>query len=317
MTDLDQNIFVAGHHGMVGSAIVRTLQYRGYRHLMTREHKELDLENQSQVTHFFCTQQIDTVYLAAAKVGGILANQTYPVDFLYRNLMIQCNVIHAAFASGVKHLLFLGSSCIYPKFAPQPLKEEALLTSALEPSNEAYAIAKIAGLKLCEAYNRQYGTRYISAMPTNLYGQNDNYDLQNSHVLPALIHKFHQAREQNAPSVPIWGSGKPRREFLYVDDLAKACIMLMESDVASGVYNVGVGKDVSITELAHIVAHTVGYHGELTYDTTKPDGTPQKRLDVSRIHALGWRAEISLTQGIQTTYRHYLKQAAAQLVPLV
>jgi GDP-L-fucose synthase len=316
MADLEQHIYVAGHRGMVGSAIVRELRQRGYRRIVTRRHDELDLENQNQVNRFFCTQRVDMVYLAAAKVGGILANHNYPVDFLYRNLMMQCNVIHAAFAAGVRRLLFLGSSCIYPKLAPQPMREDVLLTGPLEPTNEPYAIAKIAGLKLCEAYNRQHGARYLCAMPTNLYGPNDNYDLDNSHVLPALIRKFHEAREQGSPAVTIWGTGRPRREFLHVDDLARACVMLMESDNAEGIYNIGVGTDVSIAELAGIVAQAVGYHGELVYDTSKPDGTPRKLLDVSRIHALGWRAEMGLRQGIESTYHDYLRHAAGQALPL-
>ncbi|OZI59599.1 GDP-L-fucose synthase [Bordetella genomosp. 11] len=316
MADLDQYVFVAGHRGMVGSAIERELRQRGYRNIVTRLHSELDLENQNQVNRFFCTQRVDTVYLAAAKVGGILANQNHPVDFLYRNLMMECNVIRAAHAAGVRRLLFLGSSCIYPKLAPQPMREEVLLTGPLEPTNEAYAIAKIAGLKLCEAYNRQYGARYLCAMPTNLYGPNDNYDLENSHVLPALIRKFHEAREQGSPTVTIWGTGKPRREFLHVDDLARACVMLAESDRAEGVYNVGVGSDVSIAELAAMVAQVVGYHGELVYDTGKPDGTPRKLLDVSRIQALGWRPEMGLRQGIESTYHDYLRHAARQALPL-
>jgi GDP-L-fucose synthase len=316
MADLEQHVYVAGHRGMVGSAIVRELRQRGYRRIVTRRHDELDLENQNQVNRFFCTQRVDMVYLAAAKVGGILANHNYPVDFLYRNLMMQCNVIHAAFAAGVRRLLFLGSSCIYPKLAPQPMREDVLLTGPLEPTNEPYAIAKIAGLKLCEAYNRQHGARYLCAMPTNLYGPNDNYDLDNSHVLPALIRKFHEAREQGSPAVTIWGTGRPRREFLHVDDLARACVMLMESDNAEGIYNIGVGTDVSIAELAGIVAQAVGYHGELVYDTSKPDGTPRKLLDVSRIHALGWRAEMGLRQGIESTYHDYLRHAAGQALPL-
>ncbi|OZI23298.1 GDP-fucose synthetase [Bordetella genomosp. 9] len=316
MADLDQYVFVAGHRGMVGSAIERELRQRGYRNIITRTHSELDLENQNQVNRFFCTQRVDTVYLAAAKVGGILANRDYPVDFLYRNLMMECNVIHAAHAAGVKRLLFLGSSCIYPKMAPQPMGEEVLLTGPLEPTNEPYAIAKIAGLKLCEAYNRQYGARYLCAMPTNLYGPNDNYDLESSHVLPALIRKFHEAREQGSPTVTIWGTGQPRREFLHVDDLARACVTLGESDSAQGVYNIGVGTDVSIAELAAMVAQAVGYHGELVYDTSKPDGTPRKLLDVSRIHALGWRAEMGLRQGIESTYHDYLRHAPRQALPL-
>lgn len=316
MADLDQYVFVAGHRGMVGSAIERELRQRGYRNIITRRHSELDLENQNQVNRFFCTQRVDTVYLAAAKVGGILANQNYPVDFLYRNLMIECNVIRAAHAAGVRRLLFLGSSCIYPKLAPQPMREDVLLTGPLEPTNEPYAIAKIAGLKLCEAYNRQYGARYLCAMPTNLYGPNDNYDLENSHVLPALIRKFHEAREQGSPTVTIWGTGMPRREFLHVDDLARACVTMVESERAEGVYNIGVGTDVSIAELAAMVAQAVGYHGELAYDTSKPDGTPRKLLDVGRIHALGWRAEMGLRQGIQSTYHDFLRHASRQALPL-
>jgi len=316
MADLEQRIYVAGHRGMVGSAIVRELRRQGYRHIITRQRDELDLENQNQVNRFFCTEKVDVVYLAAAKVGGILANDTYPVDFLYRNLMIQDNIIHAAHAAGVRRLLFLGSSCIYPKLAPQPIREDALLTGPLEPTNEAYAIAKIAGLKLCEAYNRQYGTQYVCAMPTNLYGENDNYDLRNSHVLPALIRKFHEAREAGAPDVTLWGSGQPRREFLYVDDLARACLRLMQVEGAQGLYNVGVGEDLTIAELAALVAQVVGYEGELTYDSSKPDGTPRKLLDVSRMQALGWRAEVGLRQGIQMTYRHYLRQVAEQPLPL-
>jgi GDP-L-fucose synthase len=316
MADLDQYIYVAGHRGMAGSAIVRELRNRGYRNIVTRRHSELDLENQNQVNRFFCTQRVDAVYLAAAKVGGILANNNFPVDFLYRNLMIECNVIHAAAAAGVKELVFLGSSCIYPKLAPQPITEDALLTGPLEPTNEWYAIAKIAGLKLAEAYNRQCGTRYVCAMPTNLYGENDNYDLQSSHVLPALIRKFHEATESGAPTVTIWGTGTPRREFLYVDDLARACVTLMESGQASGLYNVGVGKDLTIAELAALVAEVVGYRGQLVFDTSKPDGTPRKLLDVSKIEALGWRATIGLRQGIDMAYRHYLNQAARQSVSL-
>lgn len=316
MADLAKRVYVAGHRGMVGSAIVRELQRRGYRHIITRRHDELDLEDQAQVERFFRTQPIDTVYLAAAKVGGILANDTYPVDFLYRNLMIECNVIQAAFAAGVRHLLFLGSSCIYPRLAPQPMREDALLTGPLEPTNEAYAIAKIAGVKLCEAYTRQYGAHYVCAMPTNLYGPNDNYDLHSSHVLPALIRKFHEAREHGRSHVTIWGSGRPRREFLHVDDLARACVLLMETSGARGVYNVGVGRDVSISELAALVADVVGFKGELAYDTSKPDGTPRKLLDVSRMEKLGWQAGIGLRQGIAATYGDYLRRVAAQALPL-
>lgn len=312
MADFEQRVFVAGHRGMVGSAIVRGLRRRGYRNIVTCNRTELDLEDQAQVNRFFRSQPVDTVYLAAAKVGGILANDTYPAEFLYRNLAIECNVIHAAYAAGVPRLLFLGSSCIYPRLAPQPIREEALLTGPLEPTNEAYAIAKIAGLKLCETYARQYGVRYVCAMPTNLYGPNDNYDLQHSHVLPALIRRFHEACEQSSPIVTLWGSGKPRREFLHVDDLARACIMLMELEEARGVYNVGTGSDLSIAELAALVASVVGYRGELAYDASKPDGTPRKLLDVSRMHALGWRAGIGLRQGIAATYGDYLRRLAGQ-----
>ncbi|WP_144637737.1 GDP-L-fucose synthase family protein [Bordetella genomosp. 13] len=308
MDSLDQHIYVAGHRGMVGSAIVRELQRRGHRNLVTRTHGELDLENQGQVNSFFRTQRVDVVYLAGAKVGGILANHTHPVDFIYRNLMIECNVIQAAFAAGVRRLLFLGSSCIYPRLAAQPIREDALLGGPLEPTNEPYAVAKIAGIKLCEAYNRQYGTRYLCAMPTNLYGPNDNYDLQGSHVLPALIRKFVEARRMGLPQVTIWGTGRPRREFLHVDDLAGACVSLVESEDASGIYNVGVGQDLTIAELAALVADVVGYEGELVYDDSKPDGTPRKLLDISRMQEIGWRASIGLRQGIESTCRDYLER---------
>ncbi|WMD21023.1 GDP-L-fucose synthase [Achromobacter seleniivolatilans] len=310
MTNLDQRVFVAGHRGMVGAAITRELQRRGYPHVLTRGRKELNLEDQTQVHRFFAETPVDVVYLAAAKVGGILANQTHPVDFLYRNLMIQCNVIHAAYEAGVRKLLFLGSSCIYPREAPQPIHEDALLTGPLEATNEPYAIAKIAGLKLCEAYQREYGARFICAMPTNLYGQHDNYDLQSSHVLPALIRKFHEGRESGQESVTIWGTGSPLREFLYVDDLAQACVMLMEHPDAEGIYNIGAGQDISIADLAALVARVVGYQGNIVYDTSKPDGTPRKLMDSSRIKGLGWQPGISLTQGITQAYGHFLHESA-------
>jgi len=316
MTNLDQRVFVAGHRGMVGAAITRELHRRGYEHVLTRSRAELDLENQNQVHRFFSTTPVDVVYLAAAKVGGILANQTHPVDFLYKNLMIQCNVIRAAYAAGVRKLLFLGSSCIYPREAPQPIREDALLTGPLESTNEPYAIAKIAGLKLCEAYQREHGARFICAMPTNLYGPHDNYDLHSSHVLPALIRKFHEGREANAESVTIWGTGSPLREFLYVDDLAQASVMLMEHPDAEGIYNIGAGQDISIADLARLVARVIGYEGKIVYDTSKPDGTPRKLMDSSRVQALGWRPEISLTHGITLAYGHFLRERTQQALPV-
>lgn len=315
MTNLDQRVFVAGHRGMVGAAITRELNRRGYQHVLTRNRTELDLENQNQVHRFFSTTPVDVVYLAAAKVGGILANQNHPVDFLYKNLMIQCNVIRAAYAAGVRKLLFLGSSCIYPREAPQPLREDALLTGPLEATNEPYAIAKIAGLKLCEAYQREYGARFICAMPTNLYGPHDNYDLHSSHVLPALIRKFHEGREAGRESVTIWGTGTPLREFLYVDDLAKACVMLMEHPDAEGIYNIGAGKDISIADLAALVGRVVGYQGRIVYDTSKPDGTPRKLMDSSRVGALGWQPAVSLSDGIALAYQHFLRERADQSQP--
>ncbi|SSW64688.1 GDP-L-fucose synthase [Achromobacter veterisilvae] len=316
MTNLEQRVFVAGHRGMVGAAIVRELHRRGYANVVTRSREELDLENQNQVHRFFSTTPVDVVYLAAAKVGGILANQTHPVDFLYKNLMIQCNVIRAAYAAGVRKLLFLGSSCIYPREAPQPIREDALLTGPLESTNEPYAIAKIAGLKLCEAYQRQYGARFICAMPTNLYGPRDNYDLHSSHVLPALIRKFHEGLESGQDSVTIWGTGAPLREFLYVDDLAQACVMLMEHPEAEGIYNIGAGQDISIAELARLVARVVGYTGNIVYDTGKPDGTPRKLMDSTRVRALGWRPEISLTHGITLAYGHFLRERTQHALPV-
>jgi GDP-L-fucose synthase len=316
MTNLDQRVFVAGHRGMVGAAITRELHRRGYPNVLTRSREELDLENQNQVHRFFSTTPVDVVYLAAAKVGGILANQTHPVDFLYKNLMIQCNVIRAAYAAGVRKLLFLGSSCIYPREAPQPIREDALLTGPLEATNEPYAIAKIAGLKLCEAYQRQYGARFICAMPTNLYGPHDNYDLHSSHVLPALIRKFHEGREAGQESVTIWGTGTPLREFLYVDDLAQACVMLMEHPDAEGIYNIGAGQDISIADLARLVARVVGYGGNIVYDTGKPDGTPRKLMDSSRVQSLGWKPEISLTHGITLAYGHFLRERTQHALPV-
>lgn len=295
-------IYIAGHRGMVGSAIVRKLKAEGYENFIFKTSSELDLRDQQSVTKFFEAEKPDYVILAAAKVGGIQANNIFRGEFLYDNLMIQNNVIHQSYVNGVKKLLFLGSSCIYPKLAPQPLKEEYLLTGVLEPTNEPYAVAKIAGIKLCEAYRSQYGCNFISAMPTNLYGPNDNYDLQNSHVLPALLRKFHDARINNLPFVEIWGSGSPRREFLHVDDMANACFMLMEEYNEEGFVNVGYGEDVSIKELALLIKSTVGYEGELKYDASKPDGTPRKLMNVDRIKKLGWLPKIKLEEGVRTVY---------------
>lgn len=339
-------IFVAGHGGLVGSAIWRRLEAGGYTNLLGRRSRELDLTRQAEVEAFFAKEKPDYVFLAAARVGGILANNTYPAEFIYKNLMIQSNIIHSAYLNGVKKLLFLGSSCIYPKFAAQPMKEEYLLSGELEPTNEPYAVAKIAGIKMCQSYNRQYGTDYISVMPTNLYGPNDNFDLETSHVLPALIRKFDEGKlrmeeekdkdkveakvkaegkdkakvevkdkadlPQPEPqpvsnSVVIWGTGTPRREFLYIDDLADACVYLMEHYDDSGIVNIGVGEDISIAELAKLVKDITGFMGEIVYDSSKPDGTPRKLLDVSLLHSLGWRAKTSLREGITNTYEWYLK----------
>lgn len=303
--DKEARIYVAGHRGMVGSALVRELDAHGYRNIITRTHAELDLTDQHAVNAFFHDARVDIVLLAAARVGGILANATQPARFLYENLAIETNVIHAAYRAQVARLVFFGSSCIYPKLCPQPIREEYLLSSALEPTNDAYAIAKIAGLKMCNAYNSEYGTHYVSLMPTNLYGPNDNYDPRGSHVLPALIRKAHEAKLAHAPQLTVWGTGTPRREFLHVDDLAGATRFLLEGDVGEGVYNVGVGEDLSIRELAECVARIVGYDGELVFDATKPDGTPQKLLDVSRLAQMGWRARIGLEEGIARTYEDF------------
>ena len=300
-------IYVAGHRGMVGSAIVRKLQQQNFTNLISRSSSELDLRNQTAVNNFFGTERPDYVFLAAAKVGGILANNTFRADFLYDNLMIQNNVISAAHRDGVKKLLFLGSSCIYPKLAPQPLKEEYLLTGELEGTNEPYAIAKIAGIKMCDAYRSQYGCNFISAMPTNLYGPNDNYDLNNSHVLPALIRKFHEAKIKNEPFVTIWGSGMPRREFLHADDLADACFFLMEKYNAPGFINIGIGEDIQISELAILIKNIVGYTGEINHDLSKPDGTPRKLMDITKLQDMGWRARFSLEEGIVSVYREFIK----------
>jgi len=312
-------IYVAGHRGMVGSAIVRTLQQQGQTHIVTRTHAELDLTDQAAVRAFFAAEKPDQVYLAAAKVGGIHANNTYPADFIYQNLMMEANTIDAAFRHGVKKLLFLGSSCIYPKLAQQPMREDALLTGVLEPTNEPYAMAKIAGIKLCESYNRQFGhshgVDYRSVMPTNLYGPGDNYHPENAHVIPALIRRFHEAKASNSPAVAIWGTGTPRREFLYVDDMARACVHVM--NLPQAVYaqntqpmlshiNVGCGHDLTIQEVAQAIAQTVGYQGRITFDTSKPDGTPRKLMDSARLNALGWQAQVGLASGLQSAYQDFL-----------
>jgi GDP-L-fucose synthase len=307
----DSRIFVAGHRGLVGSAIARKLESSGHRNLLRRTRAELDLRDQGAVERFFAAEKPEFVFLAAAKVGGIMANATYPAEFLYENLAIQNNVIHTAWKYGVRKLVFLGSSCIYPKFAPQPISEDSLLTGPLEATNEAYALAKIAGLKLCAAYRAQYGFPAISLMPTNLYGPGDNFDLEKSHVLPALIRRFHEARESGAAQVTLWGTGTPRREFLHVDDLAEAACYLMEHYDGAEPLNVGTGEDLTIAELAALVASVVGYEGRIVYDALKPDGTPRKLLDVSRIHALGWQARIPLREGIASTYKWYCAQAGS------
>lgn len=307
----DSKIYVAGHNGMVGSAIVRLLKKAGFSNIVTRSSSELDLRNQADVNQFFQSEKPDFVFLAAAKVGGILANDTYRAEFLYDNIMIEANVIHAAYMSQVQKLLFLGSSCIYPKASQQPIKEEYLLQGALEPTNEPYALAKIAGLKLCENYRRQYGCNFISAMPTNLYGVGDNYHPENSHVLPALIRKFHFAKENQQKVVELWGSGTPKREFLYVDDLASACLLLMKSYDGMDPMNVGVGEDISISELAEMVKEITGFSGQIVWNTEMPDGTPRKLLDVSRLTAKGWQASIALKEGIQLAYADFQNQIAS------
>jgi len=317
-SDLNQKIYVAGHRGMVGSAIVRTLQAKGFNNIVTRTHAELDLTNQAHVANFFEQEKPDQVYLAAARVGGIHANNTYPAEFIYDNLMIQNNVIHQAFLNRVKKLLFLGSSCIYPKLAPQPMSEDALLTGKLEPTNEPYAIAKIAGIKMCESYNRQYGAShevdYRSVMPTNLYGPGDNYHPENSHVIPALIRRFHEAKAGNIPEVVIWGTGTPRREFLYVDDMAAASVFVMQLDKAAyqsetdpiqGHINVGYGSDVTIAQLAHAVAKALGYQGKINFDSTKPDGAPRKWMDSALLRNYGWVPKINLEDGLKIAYQEF------------
>jgi GDP-L-fucose synthase len=308
--DKASKIYVAGHRGMVGSALTRALHARGYANLVTRTRQELDLLDQRAVHEFFERERPDYVFIAAAKVGGIHANNTYRADFIYQNLVIELNVIHAAYQTGVQRLMFLGSSCIYPRDCPQPIKEEYLLTGPLEATNEPYAIAKIAGVKLCESYNRQYGTRYVSVMPTNLYGPNDNFDLATSHVLPALLRKTHEATASGARSIEVWGSGTPRREFLHVDDMADACVFLMERDIREGMFNIGTGSDVTIRELAETMKSVVGFKGDLVFDRTKPDGTPRKLLDVSRVTSLGWSARYLLQAGISQTYDWFLRQRA-------
>ena len=298
----DASIYIAGHTGMVGSAIIRRLQQDGYTNFITRTSKELNLIDQHAVADFFASEKPDFVFLAAAKVGGIVANNTFRAQFIYENIMIQSNIIHSSYVNNVKKLMFLGSSCIYPKMAPQPLKEDYLLTGLLEQTNEPYAIAKIAGIKMCDAYRSQYGCNFISVMPTNLYGPNDNYDLNNSHVLPALIRKFHTAKTLNAPSVEIWGTGSPKREFLHVNDLADACFWLMQNYNEPGLMNIGVGEDISIKNLALLVKKIVNYPGELIFDTTKPDGTPRKLMDIGKLHSLGWKHKINLEEGITSVY---------------
>ena len=295
-------IYIAGHRGMVGSAIHRKLLKEGFTNFVTRTSKELDLRNQQAVADFFAKEKPEYVFLAAAKVGGIVANNTYRADFIYENTMIQSNVIHYSYVNGVKKLMFLGSSCIYPKLAPQPLKEEYLLTGLLEETNEPYAIAKISGIKMCDAYRSQYGCNFISVMPTNLYGENDNYDLNNSHVLPALIRKIHTAKKENKPTVEIWGTGAPMREFLHANDLADACFFLMQNYNEPGLVNIGVGEDITIKDLALLVKKIVGYTGDLKFDTSKPDGTPRKLMDVSKLHSFGWKHKINLEQGIADVY---------------
>jgi GDP-L-fucose synthase len=306
----ESKIYIAGHRGMVGSAIIRKLEKAGFHNLAVRTSEELDLRNQQSVYNFFAKEKLDYVFLAAAKVGGIMANNKYRADFLYDNLMIQNNVIHEAYKTGVKKLLFLGSSCIYPKLAPQPLKEEYLLTGQLEETNEPYAIAKIAGIKLCDAYRAQYGCNFISVMPTNLYGPNDNYDLHTSHVLPALLRKFHEAKEKGDSEVIVWGTGKPRREFLHADDLADACFFLMENYNEAGLINIGVGEDITISKLAILIKEITGFEGTIKFDDSKPDGTPRKLMDVSKLNAIGWKSAIGLKQGLEKLYHEQFCRTA-------
>lgn len=303
---MKNKIYVAGHQGMVGSAIVRRLRQAGYSNLLLRTRQELDLTNQQAVQHFIKNEQPDFIFLAAARVGGVHANNTYRAEFIYQNLMIQTNVIHAAWLANVQRLLFLGSSCIYPRACPQPIVESHLLSSELEPTNEPYAIAKIAGIKMCENYNRQYQTQYVSVMPTNLYGPNDNYDLNNSHVLPAFIRKVHEAKVRGDSEIVIWGSGQPKREFLYVDDMADACVFLMENDVRDGLFNIGTGEDLTIRELAETVMDVVGFKGKIVFDASKPDGTPRKLLNVDQMKQLGWTYQTSLRDGIRAAYKDFL-----------
>jgi GDP-L-fucose synthase len=311
----NDRIFVAGHRGMVGSAIVRKLSEHGHTNIVTRDRTELDLVQQADVRAFFAVEKIDQVYMAAAKVGGIMANNGYPAEFIYQNLMVEANMVHEAWRAGVTRLLFLGSSCIYPRMAPQPMAEDSLLTGVLEPTNEPYAIAKIAGIKLCESYNRQYGTDYRSVMPTNLYGPGDNYHAENSHVIPGLLRRFHEAKQNNAAEVVIWGTGAPMREFLFVDDMAEACLHVMDLDVETYArntqpmlshINIGTGEDLPIRDLATLIGEVVGYNGRIAFDTTKPDGTPRKLMDVGRLHSLGWRARIGLREGLSLAYADFL-----------
>jgi GDP-L-fucose synthase len=310
MMDRSARIYVAGHRGLVGSALVRRLEQGGYPNILVRTHAELDLLDQAATSAFLEREKPDFIFLAAAIVGGINANNSFRADFIYQNLMVEANVIHGAWRAGVKRLCFLGSSCIYPRDCPQPIKEEYLLTGPLEQTNEPYAVAKIAGIKLCESYNRQYATQYFSAMPTNLYGPNDHYDPNNSHVLPALIRKAHEAKQRGDSEIVVWGSGRPRREFLYVDDLADACVFLMDQGVTDSFYNIGTGTDVTIRELAEIVMSVVGFSGKIVFDTSKPDGTPRKLLDVRRLREIGWQARTPLHEGIALAYRDFLARHA-------
>lgn len=312
MMNKDAKIYVAGHRGLVGAALVRRLQADGFSSIVTATSREVDLREQAAVRRFFADQRPDYVFLAAAKVGGILANDSYPAEFIYDNLMIEANIIDAAYRNGAKKLLFLGSTCIYPKLAPQPLREEYLLSGPLEPTNEWYAVAKIAGIKLCQAYQRQYGARFISAMPTNLYGPGDNFDLEKSHVMPALIRKFHEAKVAGAPSVVVWGTGKPLREFLHVDDCARAAVFLMENYECPDIVNIGTGSDISIGDLAALVKKVVGYGGDIVFDASKPDGTPRKLVDVTRITGLGWLPAIGLEEGVADAYRWFLENTQSK-----